>query len=143
MGLITQGAKLYVETSVGGGVYAIFPGLREIQPYSASSPSIDVTNLDSTAREKQAGLIDYGTMDVTFDYDPTDTQQQGIVASMAAQEVLGFGVKFNTPTPQYMTFDGSWSNFSISGAQDDVFRVSASVLISGTPTFGTTEPATS
>lgn len=64
--------------------------VQDFTPDGGTATVIDVTNLDSTAKEKRQGLQDNGNYSLTFDSDDTDAGQLRLLAARAAQAVLVF-----------------------------------------------------
>ena len=59
--------------------------VQDFTPDGGSATVIDVTNMDSTAKEKRQGLQDNGNYALTFDSDDTDVGQLHLIAARAAQ----------------------------------------------------------
>lgn len=64
--------------------------VQDFTPDGGTSNVIDVTNLDSLAKEKRQGLQDNGNYALTFDCDDTDAGQLALIAARAAQSVVVF-----------------------------------------------------
>lgn len=64
--------------------------VQDFTPDGGTSNVIDVTNLDSDAKEKRQGLQDNGNYALTFDADDTDPGQLALVAARASQSVVVF-----------------------------------------------------
>jgi hypothetical protein len=64
--------------------------VMDFTPDGGTSNVIDVTNLDSLAKEKRQGLQDNGNYALTFDSDDTDPGQLALIAARAAQSVVVF-----------------------------------------------------
>ena len=92
---------------------------------------IDVTNMDSTAKEKRQGLQDMGNYALTYDADDTDVGQLRLLAARAAQSICVFkqyypgGLKIR-----------AWQGFvqkitePVAGV-DKVLRCSATIVVTG------------
>jgi hypothetical protein len=62
--------------------------VQDFTPDGGTANVIDVTNLDSTAKEKRQGLQDNGNYSLTFDCDDTDVGQLALIAARAAQATV-------------------------------------------------------
>lgn len=64
--------------------------VQDFTPDGGTSNVIDVTNLESLAKEKRQGLQDNGNYALTFDADDTDAGQLALIAARASQSVVVF-----------------------------------------------------
>ena len=64
--------------------------VQDFTPDGGTANIIDVTNMDSLAKEKRQGLQDNGNYSLTYDADDTDVGQLRLIASRAAQAVVVF-----------------------------------------------------
>lgn len=105
--------------------------VTDITPDGGSVTSIDVTNLDSIAKEKRPGLQDMGKVAIKFATDDTDAGQLALIAGRASQAVLLFkhvypgGIKVRT-------FQGFVEKVTdpVAGV-DKVLESDASIVITG------------
>ncbi len=105
--------------------------VQDFTPDGGTATVIDVTNMDSTAKEKRQGLQDNGNYSLTFDSDDTDVGQLRLIAARAAQAVVVFkqyypgGLKIR-----------AWQGFvqkvtePVAGV-DKVLRSSATIVVTG------------
>lgn len=68
--------------------------VKDFTPDGGTATVLDVTNMDSTAKEKRQGLQDMGNMSMTFDVDDTDVGQLQMIASRTAQSISVFKVVY-------------------------------------------------
>lgn len=61
--------------------------VKDFTPDGGTSNVIDVSNLDSTAKEKRQGLQDMGNYSLSYDTDDTDVGQLALIASRTAQTI--------------------------------------------------------
>lgn len=131
-GKLAQGTILSRETSLGSASFVAVANVKSFSGPSTENPEIDVTTLDSTAKEFVGGLVDYGelTMEVNFDHDNATHQQ--IFSDMEASPptVTGWRITFANPTANY-TWSGFVKSFSISGEVDGVYSGSLTLRLSG------------
>ena len=105
--------------------------VQDFTPDGGTATVIDVTNMDSAAKEKRQGLQDNGNYSLTFDADDTDVGQLRLLAARAAQSVAVFkqvypgGLKIR-----------AWQGFvqkvtePVAGV-DKVLRCSATIVVTG------------
>jgi len=105
--------------------------VQDFTPDGGTATVIDVTNMDSTAKEKRQGLQDNGNYALTYDADDTDVGQLRLLAARAAQAVVVFkqfypgGLKIR-----------AWQGFvqkvtePVAGV-DKVLRCSATIVVTG------------
>ena len=105
--------------------------VQDFTPDGGTANIIDVTNMDSTAKEKRQGLQDMGNYALTYDADDTDVGQLRLLAARAAQSICVFkqyypgGLKIR-----------AWQGFvqkitePVAGV-DKVLRCSATIVVTG------------
>jgi hypothetical protein len=130
----TVGSQLAIE----GHVYDAIGGVRGFNGPSGQAAVIDVTTLNSTAKEKLIGLRDEGniTLDAFLVTSAATAQQQALIADRANRTLRAFDIKFSDITPVVTTsqptgvnFDAYVSNFAITGAVDQAVTVSIGLEI--------------
>lgn len=62
--------------------------VNDFSPDGGSVADIDVTNLDSVAKEFRPGLQDFGSYTLNFQADDTDAGQLALIAARASQSVV-------------------------------------------------------
>lgn len=104
---------------------------------------IDITSLQSTAKEKLIGLRDEGQLSMTLNYNATDTGQTGLKTDRAARIKNLYDIIFHDTTqsasamPSRAAFFGYSMQFSITGAQDNKITANAVIEISGAVQYST------
>lgn len=105
--------------------------VQDFSPDGGTATIIDVSNLESVAKEKRQGLQDMGNYSLTYDTDDTDVGQLALIASRTAQAVKVFkqvypgGLKIR-----------AWQGFvqkvtePVAGV-DKVLRSSATIVVTG------------
>ncbi len=105
--------------------------VQDFTPDGGTANVIDVSNMDSTAKEKRGGLQDMGNYALTYDCDDTDVGQLALIAARTAQAVKVFkqyypgGLKVR-----------AWQGFvqkvsePVAGV-DKVLRASATIVVTG------------
>lgn len=121
-------------TSGGTATPVTFTQVKEVKSFKPSGSTvseIDVTDLDSTAKEFRPGLADNGSFSMDINVLPSDPGQTAARAAFLASEVKPF--KITDPLGAAYTFLGYVSNFPglPDAAVDGVLTGSISVRISG------------
>lgn len=105
--------------------------VQDFTPDGGTANVIDVSNMDSTAKEKRPGLQDMGNYSLTYDTDDTDVGQLALIAARTAQSIKVFK----------QTYPGgllvrAWQGFvqkvaEPSSGVDKVLRGSATIVVTG------------
>lgn len=115
-----------------GTVYTDIPEIKSFNGPGGSATVIDVTDLQSTAKEKRMGLPDEGQLQFTINYIPDNSMHQALRADRASREEKTFRITFTDASPATTwTFDGFVLNFVVSGAVDGVVEAQVTIEITG------------
>lgn len=109
--------------------YTQIKNLKSIGGLDGSSAEIDVSNLDSTAKEFQIGLPDSGGMSFECDEDDTDAGQIALRTSYQARTLKGY--KFTLPNGKVFSFSAYAKKCATQAAVDSVVKLNAELRISG------------
>ena len=125
-------------TSAGTATSVTFTQIKELKdlkPSGSSVKKIDKTNLDSTAMEYVAGLVDNGDISGTLQYVVTDPGMIAARAAYVARETHNF--KLVTPDAKTFTFTGFFLKFPTlpEVGVDVLLQGTMSVQISGAVTL--------
>ncbi|MBU1567716.1 MAG: phage tail protein [Proteobacteria bacterium] len=82
--------------------------LKSIKPAGAAASSIDVTDLDSTAKEYRTGLMDNGSFSCDIQILESDPGQAAALAAFAASSILNYKVETTAKT---RTFEATCLKF--------------------------------
>lgn len=129
--IISQGTTL---RRGNGATPEIFQTVGEITKFDGpggSATVIDVTTLQSSAKEKRMGLADEGQFTFTMNLDPTDTQQNGLRADRAARTIRNFQLQLTDGALTTLTFAAFVLEFKITGGVDQAVTASVTLEISG------------
>ncbi|WP_250451204.1 phage tail tube protein [Caballeronia sp. ATUFL_M2_KS44] len=130
-----QGSKFYVNTAADGAAQPTWTKVKNVKSYSGfdgSASEIDVTDLDSTAKEKRLGLIDNGSFSIDVNVDMADPGQMALKAAQKASTLESFKLEY--PDGTGSTFDGFVKSFPIAGGTDAVITSTVALTISGAVT---------
>lgn len=104
--------------------------LKDWDGFNAQVSEIDVSNLDSLAKEFVAGLEDFGTVSGTVDLDPTDAGQ--IAAMKAKSSSVSTYFRMTYPGASvYRAWKGFVKKFGEQGQVDGVIRSQFEVRCQG------------
>ncbi|HEY3432549.1 MAG TPA: phage tail tube protein [Rhodocyclaceae bacterium] len=105
---------------------------QDFTPDGGTSNVIDVTNLDSPAKEKRQGLQDNGNYAMTFDADDTDVGQLALIAARAAQAIVVFKQVYPGTNMKIRAFQGFVQKVTEPAAGvDKVLRSTATLVVTG------------
>lgn len=108
--------------------------LKAFSGFDGQASELDVSNLDSAAKEFRLGLVDNGNLQIELDYDNTDAGQLVLLA--AQQGSLAKQFKLTLPDTKTASFVAYTRKFPISGGVDQVLkRTSVELRISGAITW--------
>jgi hypothetical protein len=96
---------------------------------------IDVTTLESTAKEFLMGLQDEGEISMDVNYDPADVGQKFCREARASQTRNSYRITFPNDAATTLDFLAFCKGFSLSGGVDDVVKGSISLRVTGAVTF--------
>jgi len=99
---------------------------------------IDVTHLNSTAKEKLMGIRDEGQLTLTLNHAPADPGHLLLQADRAARTKKACVIKFSDPASYLAMFDGYCLGYSISGGVDDKVTANVVIEIADAVTYSTT-----
>ena len=110
--------------------YTQIKEIKSIKPAGAAASKIDVTDLDSTAKEFEAGLIDNNTIAMDYFEKVDDPGQMAALAAFGTGEVYGFKVVLTGGSIR--TFDavvlkfGTIPDAAVDGVQTGSFELQIS-----------------
>jgi hypothetical protein len=110
--------------------YTQIKEIRSIKPASATATKIDVTDLDSAAKEYEIGLLDNSTISCEFFDKVDDTGQLAVLASFVNQTVCNYKLALTGGSNR--TFSAVVTKFStnpdaaVDGAQVGTFELQIS-----------------
>lgn len=133
----TQGTLLQIEKTASPGEYETISGVYSIGGLGGGdSAEIDVTDFDSTAKEFLLGLKDEGTLSVSLNYDPDNTNHILLDTLRTSQASSGFKIALAAGTAKNFTFDAYVKSFEKTMEADDAVRGNLTLRITGAVTKG-------
>lgn len=79
-----QGTVIKVGNGASPEVFYSISEVKDIGEIGGTSAVIDATTLDSPAKEKKIGLVDFGQLTLQLHYDSTDTNGQAVLVDAQA-----------------------------------------------------------
>ncbi len=117
-----------------GATPEVFTPIGEVTNFDGpggSATVIDVTTLQSLAKEKRMGLQDEGQFTFEMNLDPSDTQQVGLRNDRTNRVLRNFRMVLTDTANTTLTFSAFVLEFKISGAVDEVVKANVTLEISG------------
>lgn len=143
--LKTQGTEIYLldDADTGNEVRKIGQ-ITGFSGVGGQAGEIDVTDLDSLAREFAAGLKDNGTISINVNWDPQDAshttldglvggaEKRFFIACSEASTQPTYSAGYTLPTDRTtLDFNGVLLSFQLDAETDNVWRGSLSIRVSG------------
>ncbi len=103
--------------------------LKDFSGFDGSASELEVTNLDSVAKEFKLGLTDPGAFSINIDYDSANAGHIALRARQVSGVLCNF--KLTLPNATVITFTGFIKKFSLAGGVDAIAKTSVDIRISG------------
>ena len=129
--ILAQGTKFAVSADASPPTFADIPEIRTIGGPDGSAPTIDVTDLDSTAREYVLGLKDEGSFSLGIMYIPGEATHAQLRTAWGARTKLRFRVTFTDTGTTVWEFSGYVTGFSQNMGVDTVVEATVGIKITG------------
>ncbi|WP_196487261.1 phage tail tube protein [Burkholderia territorii] len=127
-----QGSRFYINTGKPGDAKPTWTKVNNVKSFSGfdgSANEIDVTDLDSKAKEKQPGLMDNGAFSLDVNRNLKGAGQAAMLAAQKSQTTTDYQLVYPDGTAdQFRAFVKS---FPISGGVDAVMTATISLTITG------------
>ncbi len=124
--LVSQGTGIFIKV---GSTFTKIAGITDFGGIGSGSAAImDVTDLDSTAKEKLMGVMDEGAFKISYNVVVNDAGQNALATVRGTKALTEFKVVGGA---QQWVFDGFVTTNELSGATDRQWTGSANVEISG------------
>jgi len=98
-------ATLQLGSGASPQVYTTIAEVLRVGPIGATNPEVDVTNLDSTAKEYIAGLADGNTVEFDMNWISGNTQQASLRTSQASGSTVNLRMVWQTSPLTRAQFD--------------------------------------
>jgi len=139
MAIEAQGTKLFWSTSTAASTSAsaLIGQVTDFTGPGGQAGVIDITHLESTAKEKMIGLRDEGQLSMSLNFQATNVGQVALRTDRAARTKKKVTMKFSDTSTSIAVFKGYCLSFSISGAVDNKVTANAVIEITGAVTYST------
>lgn len=114
-----------------GANYETIPEVKSFTGPGGSAAVIDVTDLQSLAKEKRMGLADEGQLQLTINYIPDDEVHAALRADREARTETEFKIVFTDDAETEWEFSAFVTGFSVSGSVDAVVEAQVTLEITG------------
>ena len=111
--VLGSGATLQLGNGASPQVYTTIAEVLRVGPIGSSNPEVDVTNLDSTAKEYIAGLADGNTVEFEMNWVAGNTQQQSLRTSQASGSTVNMKMVWPVSPETTAQFDLVLLDFSM------------------------------
>lgn len=125
----TTGKTITAAGTATPSSFSTIGNIRSFTGFDGSASEIDVTNLDSLAKEFLLGLVDQGQFSLEMDYDYDNTGHIALRAKQVSGLISNFKVVFSTG--RVINFSGFVKKFTLTGGVDAVVRSAVDLRISG------------
>lgn len=137
MAIDAQGITLQIAaTGSPGTADTAISDIKSYSGFDGEASEIDITTLDSTAKEFRTGLDDSGNLQIEFLPDFDDAGQNALRAAADSRQVKQFVLTLTDSPATTATFNGYVKQArSLSAGVDAVVEGSASIRITGSVTW--------
>jgi hypothetical protein len=127
----TQGTKLAYSPEGSPSSFTNIGNVIDFSGPGGQASVIDVSNLDSTFREKRMGLPDEGQFTFNVNLDPDNATHTALKQARRDRDRLEFRLTLTDATPTTITFYGYVLGFVLSGGVDAVVKAAITIEIDG------------
>lgn len=129
----TQGFSFGIQRTASPGEYTAVGEITDFSGFDGKAAEIDVTHLQSTAKEFLMGLQDFGNWTIDVNYLPTDPGQVLLRAAKVSRDIQQFQAIFSDGSKA--TFQGYVLSNPVKGGVDAKVDASFDIRITGSVTF--------
>lgn len=135
MAIRSQGVVISVADGASPLVYSAIGEIVSFTGPGGSANVIDVSALDSSAREKLVGLADNGQLTLEVNYDPAnEATHSSLRVDRDAATLRDFRIVFTDTGAEQWDFQGYILGFSVGGSVDEKVNATYTIEITGTIT---------
>lgn len=128
----TTGKALTASGTATTNTFTNIANLKDFSGFDGAASEIDVTNLDSLAKEFHLGIVDPGQFTLNIDYDNANAGHTALRSKQSSGLLSSF--KLTLPNASVITFTGFVKKFSLAGGVDAVAKTAVDIRISGAVT---------
>jgi hypothetical protein len=130
-----QGTTISLGNGAQPEVFTVIGEVKSFDGPGGNVAMIDVTTLSSTAREKVAGLQDFGQMTLEINFDPTSLQHQNLAAYAQSGAKHNYKITFSDAGGTTAVFTALVAQFRPSGQVDQIVAARVTLEVSGSVTW--------
>lgn len=128
----TQGITLAVAGATSPFTYAAIQQITSISGFGTTRSEIDTTDLDDASRTFILGLKDNGSVQISLNYDPDNTQHTLLRTLNNDGTARNFRLTLSDTSPKTVyQFSAYVMEFALEINVDDVLKATATLRISG------------
>lgn len=132
----TQGTKIARSNMASPEVFTDIPKCTSITPIGQTRNLIDVTSLDSTAREYKKAIKDGQEINLEIQYNPQNAQHNGLRSDMSSESSRRYRVTLTDDPATVIEFSALCTNWSITDVEvDGVYKLEVTLKPTGDLTF--------
>lgn len=137
MAIESQGITVFWTTSTAFTTSQPVSDVTSVSGPGISAGKIDVTSLQSTAKEFIMGLRDNGDVSLDMIYNSTDLGQLALRNDLNTRTKRRIAIKIPDATTTLWHCEAYCTNWSLSGSVDNVQKLSATIGLTGAITWST------
>lgn len=137
MPIESQGITVYWTTSTSFATSQAVNDVTSVGGPGISAGKLDVTSLQSTAKEFIMGLRDNGDISLDMIFNSTDAGQLALRNDLNTRTKRRIAIKIPDATTTLWHCEAYCTNWSLSGSVDNVQKLSATVGLTGAITWST------
>ena len=111
--VLGSGATLQLGSGASPQVYTTIAEVLRCGPIGSTNPEVDVTNLDSTAKEYIAGLADGNSLEFDVNWISSNTEQTSLRTQQASGSTVNMRMVWQTSPNTTAVFDLVLLSFEI------------------------------
>jgi len=129
--LVSQGMTLKISDAASPEVYTAIPEITSLGGPDGEASEIDTTDLDSTAKEFRLGLVDNGSINVSMNFRPAQTQHALLRTLSVSGAARNYRLTFTDSPATIWTFSAFVKGVPIENSVDGVTTASINLRITG------------
>lgn len=124
-----QGTTISIGDGASPEVFTVIGEVSKWDGPAGTRSVIDVTNLQSTGKEKRGGLLDNGKVTLTLNRVFSDAGQTAAIAALDSPDPVNFKITY--PGPKVDAFAAIVTGFKSSGGVDAIIEATIDLEVTG------------
>lgn len=134
-GFLGAGTQLQRGDGAGTEVFTLVSNITSISGPGISKSVVDVTNMDSTARESIGALADTGEVSFSFNWDPSNAQQVLVRSDAEGTSAGNWKIVWSDADSTTASFSGEVMSFTVNTTADGATTADATIKLTGSITW--------